>query len=60
MAVAQGSRKLHSVEHYSMRTAHKITRAVKLGRIRLSGRNVNDNIKVDYTEIFYENVNDTD
>jgi len=42
----EGSRKLHKEKIYNLRASPNIIMAVKLGRIRVSGRNVGDNILV--------------
>ena len=45
MGLTEGSRKLHKEKLYNLRASPSIIMVVKLGRIRVSGRNVGDNIK---------------
>jgi len=45
VSLAEGSRKLYKEKLYNLRASPNIIMAVKLGRIRVSGRNVDDNIK---------------
>ena len=46
MGPTEGSRKLHKEKIYNLRASPNIIMAVKLGRIRVSGRNMGNNTRV--------------
>jgi hypothetical protein len=46
VSLAEVSRKLHKEKLYNLHASPNVITAVKLGRIRVSGRNVDDNLKL--------------